>query len=153
MFWPWLTSLHCPQTFNTAKLLVLNMFTEAARDILKFWGNLSFFTLYLTDNLAMTNFLLYPLTFTWANINLNLNILSKVPRGQIKKVMNLTFWFDIYLNGLAFFLREGCTVNFFFQGISWNTNFTLISQCIFYIKFQLNCFFYTFMKHFSERNF
>ena len=103
MFWPWLTSLHYPQTFNTAKLLVLNRFTEAARDNFKFGGNLSFFTLYLTDNLTMTNFLLYPLTFTWANINLNLNILSKVPIGQIKKVMNLTFWFDIYLNGLALF--------------------------------------------------
>ena len=102
MFWPWLTSLHYPQIFNTAKLLVLNRFTEAPRDNFKFGGNLSYSTLYLTDNLAMTNFFLYPLTFRWA---LTLNIFSKVPRGQIKKVMNFTFWFDIYLNGLALFLH------------------------------------------------
>ena len=38
------------------------------------------------------------------------------------------------------FLREGYTVKFFFQSISWNTNLTLISRCV-YIKFQLNCFF------------
>ena len=54
---------HYPQTFNTAKLLVLNRFTEAPRDNFKIGGNLSFFTSYLTDNLTMTNFLLYPLTF------------------------------------------------------------------------------------------
>ena len=29
------------------------------------------------------------------------------------------------------FLREGYTVKFFFKGISWNNNLTLISQCIF----------------------
>ena len=52
-----------PQTFNTAKLLVLNRFTEAPRDSFKFGGNLSYFTLYLTDNLTMTNFFFYPLTF------------------------------------------------------------------------------------------
>ena len=52
-----------PQTFNTAKLLVLNRFTEALRDNFKFGGNLSCFTLYLTDDLTMTNFLLYSLTF------------------------------------------------------------------------------------------
>ena len=28
-------------------------------------------------------------------------------------------------------LREGYTVKFFFHGISWNKNLTLISQCIF----------------------
>ena len=27
-------------------------------------------------------------------------------------------------------LREGYTVKFFFQSVSWNTNLTLISQCI-----------------------
>ena len=32
-----------PQTFNTAKLLVLNRFTEAPRGNFKFGGNLSFF--------------------------------------------------------------------------------------------------------------
>ena len=30
-----------------------------------------------------------------------------------------------------FTLREGYTVKFFFQSISWNTNLTSISQCIF----------------------
>ena len=104
MFWLWITSLRYPQTFNTDKLLVLNRFTEAARNNFKFGGNLSFFTFYLTDNLTMTKFLLYPVTFTWAEY-LNLIILSKVPRGQRKKVMNLTFWFDIYLNALVLFLH------------------------------------------------
>ena len=52
-----------PQTFNTAKLLVLNRFTEAPRDNFKFGGNLSYFALYLTDHLTMTIFFLYPLTF------------------------------------------------------------------------------------------
>ena len=55
-----------PPKKNTAKLLVLNRFTKAARDNFKFRVNLSFFTLYLTDNLTMTNFLLYSLTLTWA---------------------------------------------------------------------------------------
>ena len=44
----------------TAKLLALNRFAEAPRDSYKFGGNLSYFTLYLTDNLAMANFLHYP---------------------------------------------------------------------------------------------
>ena len=57
-------SLHYPQTFNTNKLLVLNRFTEDPRDNFKFGGNLNYFTLYLTDNLTMTNFLYYPLTFS-----------------------------------------------------------------------------------------
>ena len=53
-----------PQTFNTAKLLVLNRFTEAPRDNFKFGGNLSYVVLYLTDNLGIINFFLhYPLTF------------------------------------------------------------------------------------------
>ena len=52
-----------PPSFNKAKLLVLNRFTEARRDNFRFEGNLSYFTLYLTDNLTMINFLLYPLTF------------------------------------------------------------------------------------------
>ena len=103
MFWPWLTSLHYPQTFNTAKLLVLNRFTEAPRDNFKFEGNLRYFTLYLTDNLRMTNFWNHFLNFSWAYL-LTLNIFSKVPRGQTKKVMNFTLWNDIHFNGLALFL-------------------------------------------------
>ena len=66
MFWPSLTSLHYPQLFNTAKLLVLNRFTETPRDSFKFVGNLSYFTLYLTDNLTMltmTNVFFLPLNF------------------------------------------------------------------------------------------
>ena len=61
MIWLWLTSLHYPQTFNSAKLLVSNRFIEAPRDIFKFGGNLSYFTACLTDNLSMPNFLHYPL--------------------------------------------------------------------------------------------
>ena len=89
MFWTCLTSLHHPQTFNTAKLLVLNRFTEAPRDSFKFGGNLSYFTLYLTDNLTMTNFFLYPLTFRWA---LTLNIFSKVPHGESYE-LHFLIWF------------------------------------------------------------
>ena len=48
---------------NRAKLLVLNRFSVAPRDNFKFGGNLSYLTFYLIDNLTMTNFLLYPLTF------------------------------------------------------------------------------------------
>ena len=60
------TSLHYLQTFYTTKLLVLNRFTEAPRENFKFGGNLSYFTLYLTYNLATINFFLYLLTFRWA---------------------------------------------------------------------------------------
>ena len=35
----------------------MNRFTEAAREGFKFGGNLSYFTLCLTDNLSMTDFL------------------------------------------------------------------------------------------------
>ena len=42
------TSLRNPQTFNTAKLVVLNRFTEPSRDSFKFGGNLTYFTVYLT---------------------------------------------------------------------------------------------------------
>ena len=107
MFSPWLNTLHYSQTFNTAKLLVLNRLSEAPCDNVKFGGNWSYFTLYLTDKLTMTNFLLYlyPLTYRWA-LHLTLNIFSKVPHGQIKKVMNFTFWSDIHLNGLALFLHD-----------------------------------------------
>ena len=59
-----ITFLRNPQTFNTAKLLVFNRFSEPCRDNFKFGGNLTYFTLYLTDNLTMTNFLLYSLTFS-----------------------------------------------------------------------------------------
>ena len=59
-----MTNFALPQSFNTAKLVVLNRFTEAPRDNFKFGGNLSYFTLYLADNLAMTNFFLHPLTFS-----------------------------------------------------------------------------------------
>ena len=36
-----MTNFALPQSFNTAKLLVLNGFTEAPRDNFKFGGNLS----------------------------------------------------------------------------------------------------------------
>ena len=52
--------LHQPQTFNSAKLLNLNGFSKAPRGNFEFGGNLSCFTLCLTDNFTMTNFLHYP---------------------------------------------------------------------------------------------
>ena len=63
MFWLWLTSLNYPLTFNSAKLEVLNGFTEAPRDNFKFGGNLDYFTLCLTDNLTMTNVFTLPPNF------------------------------------------------------------------------------------------
>ena len=56
-------------------------------------------------------------------------------------------WFD--LNSII--LREGYTVKLFFQGISWNTNLTLISQCIFTLNSNQTVF-YAFMKHSSDIN-
>ena len=84
MFWLWLTSLHYPLTFNSAKLKVLNRFTEAPRDNFKFGGKLNYITLSLTDNLTIANFFTL-LTLRWAKM---LTLFSKVPRGKIKKVMN-----------------------------------------------------------------
>ena len=54
------TSLHYPLTFNSAKLYVLDRFPETPRDNLKFGDILNYFTLCLTDNLTMTNFLPLP---------------------------------------------------------------------------------------------
>ena len=82
----------------------MSKFTKAPRDNFKFGGNLSYFTLRLTGNLAMTNFLYYPQTYIrWAKL-LILNMFSNVPRGQVKKVMNFALWSDIRWYGLALFL-------------------------------------------------
>ena len=75
-----------PQTFNSAKLKNLNRFSKAPRDNFEFGGNLSYFSLRLTDNLTITNFLHYPPTFKWAK-GLTLNMFSEAPRGQIRKLM------------------------------------------------------------------
>ena len=40
----------------------------------------------------------------WAKL-LTLNIFSEVPRGQIKKVLSFTLWFDLHWYGLASFLH------------------------------------------------
>ena len=87
MFWLWLTSLHNPQTFTSAKLG--HRFTEAPCDNFKFRGNLNYFalSLYLTDNIAMTNFLHYSPTCRWAKF-LTLNVFSEVSGGQMKKAIN-----------------------------------------------------------------
>ena len=47
--------------------------------------------------------------------------------GTISLERRLQIWFSQFSLGG----REGYTVKFFFQGISWNTSLTLISQCIF----------------------
>ena len=80
----------------------MNRFTEAPRDNFKFGGILNYFTLSLTDNLAMTNCFTLP-PFSWAKLSA-LAMFSKVPRGQIKKVTNFTLWFDIHLIWLSFIL-------------------------------------------------
>ena len=46
-----------PQTFNSAKVEVLNRLTEDPPDNFKFGANLSHFILCLTDNFTMNNFL------------------------------------------------------------------------------------------------
>ena len=43
--------LHHPQTFNSAKLKKLNRFFKAPRGNFEFGGNLSYLSLFLTDNL------------------------------------------------------------------------------------------------------
>ena len=48
-----------------------------------------------------------------------------------KKLMDTMTSTKTYWSTLKSLLREGYTVKFFFQGISWNTNLTSISQCIF----------------------
>ena len=47
--------LHHPQTFNSAKRKKLNRFFKAPRSNFKFGGNLTYLSLFLTDNLTMTN--------------------------------------------------------------------------------------------------
>ena len=59
------TMMHYSLTFNSAKLEVLNRFTEAPRDNFKFGGILNYFTLCLTDNLTMTNFFTYQVMQQW----------------------------------------------------------------------------------------
>ena len=47
----------------------------------------------------------YLQTFSWAKLS-TLDMFSKVPRGQIKKVINFAFWSNIYWYGLALFLHD-----------------------------------------------
>ena len=47
--------LHHPQTFNSAKRKKLNRFFKAPRGNFKFGGNVTYLSLFLTDNLTMTN--------------------------------------------------------------------------------------------------
>ena len=85
----------------------MNRFTEAPLDSFKFWGVLSYFTLCVTDNWPWLTSLHYPQTFSWANLKFStLNMFSKVPRAQIKKVINFIFWSDVHWYGLALFLHD-----------------------------------------------
>ena len=83
----------------------MNSFTKATRDNFKFRGNLNYFTLRLTNNFTMTvTSLHYPQTIRLVKL-LTLNMVSKVPRGQIKKVFNFVLWFDIHWYGLSLLLN------------------------------------------------
>ena len=96
--------LHHPQTFNSAKLKNLNKFSKASRDNFAFEGNLSYFSLSLTNNLPITN-LQYPQTFKWTRC-LTLNMFSEPPRVQIKKARKIfALWFDMNWHGFAVFLH------------------------------------------------
>ena len=48
---------------------------------------------------------------------LSLNMFSKVPRGQIKKVKNFTLWFDAHSYGLVFLILACCLMNW--KVIAW----------------------------------
>ena len=65
------------------------------RDNFEFGGNLSYFTLCLTDNPTMTNFLHYPPTFKRAKL-LTSNMFSDASRSQVKKVKSFTLEFDMH---------------------------------------------------------
>ena len=52
-----------PPNVYSAKLKVLNKFTEAPRDNLKLRGNSNYITLCLIDNLTVTNFFTLPPNF------------------------------------------------------------------------------------------
>ena len=81
----------------------MNRFSEAPLHNFEFGGTLSYFSMSLTDNFTMNNFLYYPQTFKWTKF-LTSNMYSEAPRGQIKKVMIFAFWFDINWYGFAVFL-------------------------------------------------
>ena len=87
----------------------MNRFTEAPRENFKFGGNFSYFTFCFTYNLTMTN-LHYPQLLAELKL-LSLNMFSKVPRGQIKKVRNFTLWFDVHSYGLVFLILACCLMN------------------------------------------
>ena len=72
--------------------------------IIEFGDNLSYFSLFLTDNLTMTNFSHYPQTFKWTKC-LTSKMSSEAPRGQIKKVVIFALWFGMNWYGFALFLH------------------------------------------------
>ena len=79
--------------------------SKALRDNFKFGGNFSYFSLCLTDNLTMTNFLHYHQLLSELNKCLTLNMFSEVPRVQIKKVMIFAYdliW--IFMAWLCFYM-------------------------------------------------
>ena len=62
---------------------------------LKSGADLLYLISYLTDVLTVTNFFTLPRTFSWSEL-LTLNMFSKVPQGEIKKVINFALRFDIH---------------------------------------------------------
>ena len=82
----------------------MNRFSRVPRGNFEFGGNLSYFSLFLTDNLTMTNFLHYPQTFKWTKC-LTSNMSSEAPRGQIKKVMIFALWSSMSWYSFALFVH------------------------------------------------
>ena len=82
----------------------MNSFSKAPRGNFKFGGNFSYLSLFLTDNLTMTNFLHYPQTFKWTKC-LTSNMFSEAPPDQVKKVMIFALWFGMDWYGFALFLH------------------------------------------------
>ena len=82
----------------------MNRFSKAPRGNFEFGGNLSYLSLFLTDNLTMTNFLHYPQTFKWTKC-LTSNMFSEALPGQIKEVMIFALWFGMDWYGFALFLH------------------------------------------------
>ena len=76
----------------------MNRFSKAPRGNFEFGCKLSYFSLFLTDNLTIANFLHYPQTFEWTKF-LTSNMFSQAPRGQIKLWSSLCdlVWIEIAL--------------------------------------------------------
>ena len=57
-------------------------------------------------------------TFSWAKLS-TVNMFSKVPRGEIKKVVNFAFWSNRYWYGLALLLHDIWWIEMLYNSVSF----------------------------------